>query len=58
MKDACPDCPRRKGGKALALAEVTTQPLARDLRVFAAKSKCVHPTRPMKDACPDCPRRK
>ncbi|KAJ9526756.1 hypothetical protein QJQ45_017498 [Haematococcus lacustris] len=54
VKDACPDCPRRKGRAAFE----EEKPSVRSLQVLAAKDKCVHPARPVKDACPDCPRRK
>ncbi|KAJ9526978.1 hypothetical protein QJQ45_025313 [Haematococcus lacustris] len=58
VKDACPDCPRRKGRTATLSGEEAQAAPRRVLTVLAAKAKCVHPTRPLKDACPDCPRRK
>lgn len=68
LKDACPDCPRRKGKGVVAVQEALPCKAIQEkampaiggasMRVFAAKSKCVHPTRPVKDACPDCPRRR
>jgi hypothetical protein len=49
MSEACKDCPRR--GKAMAFLEEQMEV------VEMAKSKCVHPQRPMSEACKDCPRR-
>ena len=62
MMFACPDCPRRANAAAEGLDE---QPMAVaafvgeevPTNVCSAKSRCLHPDKPMMFACPDCPRR-